>query len=44
MSIYVNASPVGLQAILAQTDPATGHGKVIAYASPALTEVESGYT
>ena len=43
-SIYVDASPVGLGAILAQTDPATGHGKVIAYASRALTETESRYS
>ena len=43
-SIYVDASPVGLGAILARTDPSTGHGKVIAYASRALTEIESRYS
>jgi len=43
-SIYVDASPVGLGAILAQTDPTTGHEKVVAYASRALTDVGSRYS
>ncbi|KAK3721659.1 hypothetical protein QZH41_003681 [Actinostola sp. cb2023] len=39
--INVDASPVGLGAILAQTDPVTGEKKVVAYASRALTDVEN---
>ena len=42
--ISVDASPVGLGAILAQTDPATGSKHVVAYASRSLTPVEQRYS
>ena len=42
--ISVDASPVGLGAILAQTDPATGSKHVVAYASRSLTPVEKRYS
>ena len=42
--INVDASPVGLGAILAQTDPASGNKHVVAYASRSLTAVEQRYS
>ena len=43
-SIYIDGSPVGLGAILAQTDPAPGHGKVIADVNQVMTGVEGWYS
>ena len=40
MEISVDASPVGLTAILTQVDPKTGDGHVITYASRSLTATE----
>ena len=40
IEINVNASPVGLGAILAQTDPSNGDKHVVAYASWSLPEVQ----
>ena len=42
--ISVDASPVGLGAILAQSDPVTGNKHVVAYASRSLTPVEQRYS
>ena len=42
--ISVDASPVGLGTILAQTDPLTGNKHVVAYASRSLTPVEQRYS
>ena len=42
--INVDASPVGLRAILAQTNPSTGSKGVVAYTSRSLTEVEQHYS
>ena len=42
--ISVDASPVGLGAVLTQTDNATGKQHVITYASRSLTEVEQRYS
>ena len=42
--ISVDASPVGLGAILAQIDPLTGDKHVVAYASRSLTPVEQHYS
>ena len=42
--VSVDASPVGLGAILAQTDPITGDKHVVAYASRSLTPVEQRYS
>lgn len=41
--ISVDASPVGLGAVVAQTDPANGSKHVVAYASRSLTPVEQRY-
>ena len=43
IEINVNASPVGLGAILAQTDPSNGDKHVVAYASWSFSEVEQRY-
>jgi len=42
--ITVDASPVGLGAILTQTNPGTGNKHVVAYASRSLTTVEKRYS
>ena len=42
--ISVDASPVGLAAILSQTDQATGINHIITYASRSLTETEQRYS
>ena len=42
--INVDASPVGLGAILAQTNSTTGDKHVVAYASRSLTAVEQRYS
>ncbi|XP_028413864.1 uncharacterized protein K02A2.6-like [Dendronephthya gigantea] len=42
--ISVDASPVGLGAILIQVDPATGEKHVVAYASRSLSSVEQRYS
>lgn len=42
--LTVDASPVGLGAILAQVDPATGDKHIIVYASRSLTSVEQRYS
>ena len=42
--ISVDASPVGLAAILAQSDPVTGNKHVVTYASRSLTPVEQRYS
>ena len=42
--IIVDASPVGLGAMLIQRDPKAGQGKVIAYASRSLTDTEKRYS
>ena len=42
--VHVVASPVGLGAILSQTNPTTNETQIIAYASRSLTEVESHYS
>ena len=44
IEINVNASPVGLGAILAQTDPSNGAKDVVADASRFLSEVEQRYS
>ena len=41
--LHVDASPVGLGAILTQTTPGKDDTKVMAYASRSLTPVESRY-
>ena len=42
--LSVDASPVGLGAILAQIDPATGDRTMVAYASRSLTNTEQRYS
>ena len=42
--ILVDASPVGLSAILAQRNPKTNKSQIVAYASRALTDTESRYS
>ena len=42
--IIIDASPVGLGAMLLQRDPKAGQGKIIAYASQSLTDTEKRYS
>ena len=42
--VLIDASPVGLSAILAQRKPETSRSKIIAYASRALTDTETRYS
>ena len=42
--IVVDASPVGLGAILAQKDPSTGDQQIVAYVSRPLSETERRYS
>ena len=42
--ILVDASPVGLSAILAQRDPKTNKSQIVAYAYRSLTDTESRYS
>jgi hypothetical protein len=42
--VHVDASPVGLGAILSQTTPGKNDTQIIAYASRSLTKVESRYS
>ena len=42
--VYVDASPVGVAAILTQHSPGEEHGQVVAYASRALRDPETRYS